>query len=66
MRQFYEQWSMLTNRQPMAGDLDLMDFFALGFTLHMEILAKTQTLEERVFYIRQCAVDLEPLDKGRL
>lgn len=73
MRQFYEQWSMLTNRQPtavdmqtpenkdvinttqlldinrqpMAGDLDLMDFFALGFTLHMEILAKTQTLEER-------------------
>ena len=81
MRQFYEQWSMLTNRQPtavdmqtsenkyvinttqlldinrqpMAGDLDLMDFFALGFTLHMEILAKTKTLEERVFYIRQCA-----------
>ena len=78
MRQFYEQWSMLTNRQPaavemqssenkdiinttqlldinrqpMAGDLDLMDFFALGFTLHMEILAKTKTLEERVFYIR--------------
>lgn len=81
MRQFYEQWSMLTNRQPvavemqspenkgiinitqlldinrqpMAGDLDLMDFFALGFTLHMEILAKAKTLEERVFYIRKCA-----------
>ena len=81
MRQFYEQWSMLTNRQPaavemqssenkdiinttqlldinrqpMAGDLDLMDFFALGFTLHMEILAKTKTLEERVFYIHECA-----------
>ena len=81
MRQFYEQWSVLTNRQPsagelqgaenqetidstqllalnrqpMAGDLDLMDFFALGFTLHMEILAKTKTLEERVFYIHECA-----------
>ena len=81
MRQFYEQWSILTNRQPaaveiqspenkdvinttqlldinrqpMAGDLDLMDFFALGFTLHMEILAKTKTLEERVFYIHECA-----------
>ena len=39
----------------MAGDLDLMDFFALGFTLHMEILAKTKTLEERVFYIHECA-----------
>ena len=23
MRQLYEQWSMLINRQPMAGDLDL-------------------------------------------
>ena len=81
MRQFYEQWSILTNRQPMAvemqtsenkeiinttqlldinrqpmaGDLDLLDFFALGFTLHMEILAKAKTLEERVFYIHQCA-----------
>lgn len=81
MRQFYEQWSILTNRQPMAvemqtsenkeiinttqlldinrqpmaDDLDLLDFFALGFTLHMEILAKAKTLEERVFYIHQCA-----------
>ena len=58
MRQFYEQWSMLTNRQPTAVDMQTSenkDFFALGFTLHMEILAKTQTLEERVFYIRQCA-----------
>lgn len=82
MRQFYEQWSMLTNRQPMAvesqpsenkevinttqlldinrqpmaGDLDLLDFFAISFTHHMEILAKTETIEERVFYIHQTVV----------
>ena len=82
MRQFYEQWSMLTNRQPtavelqpsdndriinttllldinrqpMAGDLDLMDFFAISFTHHMEILAKTKTIDERVFYIHQTAI----------
>lgn len=82
MRQFYEQWSMLTNRPPlavdmqstddehlidttqllqlnrppMAADLDLQDFFDLGFTHHIEILSKTKTLEERVFYIHQAAV----------
>ena len=41
--------------QPMAGDLDILDFFELGFTHYMEILAKTQTMEERVFYIHQVA-----------
>ena len=81
MRQFYEQWSMLTNqppvaddlqstddevviktdqlltviRPPMAGDLDLQDFFALGFSHHNEILSQTKTLEERVFYIHKAA-----------
>ena len=82
MRQFYEQWSVLTirqptagelqsseeehlinttqlldiNRQPLAGDLDLLDFFELGFTHHIEILSKTKTLDERVFYIHQAAM----------
>ena len=81
MRQFYEQWSMLTNRPPVAGDLksadnepvikteqllavirppmagelDLQEFFALGFSHHNEILSQTKTLEERVFYIHQAA-----------
>ena len=39
----------------MAGDLDLSDFFSIGFTLHMEILNKTTTMEERAFYIHQTA-----------
>lgn len=32
------------------------DFFSLGFTLHMEILSKTQTIEERAYYIHQAAL----------
>lgn len=32
------------------------DFFSLGFTLHMEILSKTKTLEERAYYIHQTAL----------
>ncbi|MCQ2285159.1 MAG: PDDEXK nuclease domain-containing protein [Bacteroidales bacterium] len=43
------------NRSPLANDLNLMDFVSLGFTLHYEILSKTSTIEERVFYIHQAA-----------
>ena len=43
------------NRPPMAGDFDWHDFFALSFSHHDEILSKTKTLEERVFYIHQAA-----------
>ena len=32
------------------------DFFSLGFTLHMEILSKTKTAEERAYYIHQAAL----------
>lgn len=49
MRQFYESWNVVVNRQPTAGDLDWQEFFSLGFTQHMEILSKTTTLEERVY-----------------
>lgn len=60
-----------SNRQPLAGDLavidfsvlaqmatghetgslDLNEFLSISFTHHMEILSKTNTLEERLFYI---------------
>lgn len=43
------------NRQPLAGDLDWNDFLSLSFSHHDEILAKTDTLEERAFYIHQAA-----------
>ena len=37
----------------MAGDLDWHDFFSLSFSHHDEILSKTKTISERVFYIHQ-------------
>jgi predicted nuclease of restriction endonuclease-like (RecB) superfamily len=44
------------NHSPMANDLDLRDFFSLSFSHHYEILSQTKTLEERIFYIHQAAV----------
>lgn len=81
MRQFYEQWQLLENRSPSAGDfqvidndsvieanaisslnrppmasdLDVNDFLSISFSHHNEILSKTSTLEERVFYIHKAA-----------
>lgn len=46
---------MMLNRQPLADDLDWHDFFSVRFTHHCEILAKTDTLEERAFYIHHDA-----------
>ena len=43
--------SLLHFRQPIAGDLNLEEFVSLSFTHHMEILNKTKTLDERLFYI---------------
>ena len=43
------------NRPPMAGNLDVNDFLSISFTHHDEILSKTSTLEERVFYIHKAA-----------
>ena len=43
------------NRSPLANDLDWHEFMSLSFSHHYEILAKTETLEERAFYIHQAA-----------
>lgn len=45
MHIFYEQWSELINRPPLANDLDWHDFLSLSFTHHYEILAKTENIE---------------------
>lgn len=74
MRQFYEEWEQVLNRQPVAADLVLdeklllveiwqplaakfnwADFLSIGFSHHIEIIAKVKTLEERLFYIHECA-----------
>ncbi len=51
---------LITNRSLSANDLqhfDLQQFLLIGFTHHYEIIAKTRLLEERLFYIRRCAVE---------
>lgn len=75
MRTFYEEWSILVNRQPLADEfttpnenqllqqirqpladeLDWTEFLNVPFTHHVIILRKCKTIEERTFYIHQCA-----------
>ncbi len=48
----------INNRQLMTADLtseELNDFFSVAFTHHREILRKTNSLKERLFYIKKCA-----------
>ena len=48
----------LLNRQMASADLNDNDwecFLNVGFSNHREIIRKTYTLEERLFYIRRCA-----------
>ena len=42
-------------RQPMAGEFSWSDFFAIGFSHHIEIMAKAKSLEARLFYIHESA-----------
>lgn len=37
------------------SEQDLKSFLSIGFTLHDILLSKTETLDERLFYIRMCA-----------
>ncbi|MDR2921482.1 MAG: PDDEXK nuclease domain-containing protein [Tannerella sp.] len=51
---------LITNRSLPANDLqqfDLQQFLSIGFTHHYEIIAKTKSLEERLFYIQHCATE---------
>lgn len=48
----------LLNRQMTTADLSASDwdcFLSIGFSNHREIIRRTSTLEERLFYIRRCA-----------
>lgn len=42
-------------RPLLVDELYVQDFLSISFSHHSEIIAKTETLEERVFYIRQAA-----------
>ena len=42
-------------RQPSAAEFPMDAFTSISFTHHMEILSKTNDMDERLFYIRECA-----------
>ena len=44
-------------RQPSADELDWNKFLAIPFSHHIEILTKTSSIEERKFYIYECALN---------
>jgi len=44
-------------RQPQSAEFDWEYFMRIGFSHHIEILNKTTTLDARLFYIRECAVN---------
>ena len=43
-------------RQPSADELNWNEFLSLSFSHHIEIITKTDTIEERVFYIHECYI----------
>lgn len=47
---------LMETRQQAAGDLGGKELLSVGFSLHMEIIAKAKYYDERVFYIHQRAV----------
>ena len=58
----------LLNRQPLAADLSADDFecfLSVGFSIHREILRKTTTIEERLFYIRKSAKEFWSYEKAK-
>ncbi|MBR1401322.1 MAG: DUF1016 family protein [Prevotella sp.] len=55
---------VVVNRSPMANDLPYEEFLSISFSHHYEILAKTEDIDERIFYIHQTY--LNKWDKYRL
>lgn len=49
-------WFVSNNRLPTASEFPIKSFLEISFTHHMEILHKTKSLAERLFYIHECAI----------
>ncbi|MDR1225601.1 MAG: PDDEXK nuclease domain-containing protein [Prevotellaceae bacterium] len=64
--QQYNDNEIITNHQLITDDLtpDNLDFFLrVGFTHHYEIVLKTSSLDERLFYIQKCAAEFWSVEK---
>ena len=71
MQRISTTWNILLfdpfeNRQPAVADLSAADmeyFVQVGFSLHRQVIRYASTIEERLFYIRQCATQFWTKDK---
>lgn len=61
------QIDLLTVNRPLTTDdlqdFDLQCFLSIGFTHHYELLIKTDSLEERLFYIKCCVSEFWNVEK---
>lgn len=51
---------LLTNRPTLSDEFrnfDWNNFLSIGFSHHYEIIIKTNSIEERLFYIKRCALE---------
>ena len=51
------QLLLMANRSPLANDLIFEEFLSVSFSHHYEIIAKTETNAERLFYIHQTYIN---------
>lgn len=54
--------AMANEFSPLSTDEFRKDFFSIGFTHHYEILIKTRTVDERIFYIIKTAKEFLSVD----
>lgn len=47
--------AIIKNKPSLASDFPMEAFAEIGFSHHLEIVRRTTDLEERLFYIRECA-----------
>ena len=65
MKQYVDN-EIIINRQLITDDLtpdNLNSFLSIGFTHHYEIILKTKSLNERLFYIQRCATEFWSVEK---
>lgn len=56
-----EKMLLTVIRQPLSGELNWVDFLAIGFSHHNEIISKAKTLEARIFYIHEMHMSENPM-----
>lgn len=50
-----EQMLLMEIRQPVADEFNWSDFVSIGFSHHIEIISKANSLDARLFYIHESA-----------